>query len=190
MRIPGTEGLLLASAGCLVLLASCGRPESGDDRGAMAEPSIAELRSATFHKIYDEPLTLVDGRWEGLPFTEGGSSRPRAGIADVFYAAGDLDGDGNGEAAVIIWENSGGSGSYHYLAVSRRENEEIVNVDTVLVEDRPKILSLHISDRQVVLELIQHGPDEPACCPTQHALRRWQIVEGKLAEQAVEIVQP
>jgi len=156
----------------------------------MAEPSIAELRSATFHKIYDEPLTLVDGRWEGLPFTEGGSSRPRAGIADVFYAAGDLDGDGNGEAAVIIWENSGGSGSYHYLAVSRRENEEIVNVDTVLVEDRPKILSLHISDRQVVLELIQHGPDEPACCPTQHALRRWQIVEGKLAEQAVEIVQP
>ena len=63
-------------------------------------------------------------------------------------------------------------------------------MDTVLVEDRPKILSLDISDRQVVLELIQHGPDEPACCPTQHALRRWQIVEGKLAEQAVEIVQP
>ena len=175
-----TTGAILV---LVAVLAGCQHGAVARESGLpAAAPTLPELQNATYDGVYEYPLTLEAGRWEGDAYVAGGASRPRAGLADGIYASGDLDGDGREEAAVVLWESGGGSGSYHYVAVLHREGGGIVNVDTVLVEDRPKILALRIQHHEIELELIQHGPGEAACCPTQHALRRWSLVDGKLIE--------
>jgi len=175
-----TTGAVLAL--CIALAACQGRDDAAGKDLFKTAPTLSELQNAAYLGIFEQPLTLEAGRWEGEPYVEGGASRPRAGLAGDFYATGDLEGDGRDEAAVVVWESGAGSGSYHYVALLRRDDDEIVNVDTVLVEDRPRILALGIEDDKLVLELIQHGPDDAACCPTQHALRRWSLANGELVE--------
>ena len=142
--------------------------------------------NTTYHGVYDEPLTLTEGLFEGEPFVDGGAARPRAGIADGFFQTGDLDGDGTNEGAVVLWESSAGSGSFHYLAVIRQSASGPENVDTVLIGDRPRLKRLAIADGVIELELVEGGPGDAACCPTVHRLRRWVLQEDQLRQLAVE----
>ena len=73
-------------------------------------PTLAELRNATFSGIEEGPVSLSNGRWQGNPYVEGGASRPTAGLIDNVYYTGDLDGDGELEAVVILWRMGGGTG--------------------------------------------------------------------------------
>jgi len=107
-----------------VLVSGC--TQSGPDTAArknadevrQSAPDIEAIGNATFSGIYKLPLTLVNGQWKGEPLAPGGASRPTAGLASDFYLSGDIDGDGREEAIVILWENSGGTGSYSYVAVA------------------------------------------------------------------------
>jgi len=161
------------------------------DRGSVAEesapPSLEELASATYTGIYDEAVTLVEGRWQGEVFVEGGASRPSAGLVDHFALIGDLDGDGRDETTVLLWESSGGSGNRLYLAVTGRRHRNIVNLGTALVGDRMQIRGGRITDGRIELDVVQAGSEDAMCCPSQLATRRWALGEGDLVEGEVTI---
>ena len=156
-----------------------------DQGGAVAEPvapSLEELSSATFNGIYEEAVTLVDGRWEGEPLVEGGASRPRAGLIDHFALIGDLDGDGHEETTVLLWESSGGSGTRLYLAVIGRSHDVLEDLGTALVGDRVQVRSGRIADGRIELDVVQAGSDDAMCCPSQLATRGWTLGEDGLVE--------
>ncbi|MDH4030864.1 MAG: hypothetical protein OEU49_08450, partial [Chromatiales bacterium] len=78
-------GLLLAS---FTLLCGCQKqepptPAAGETEAiapstaAVTATDSADAANATYLGIYDEPVTLRDGVFEGRPFVEGGASRPR-----------------------------------------------------------------------------------------------------------------
>ncbi|MCB0173146.1 MAG: LysM peptidoglycan-binding domain-containing protein, partial [Anaerolineae bacterium] len=74
--------------------------------------TIDQLANATYTGIYDDQeVTLTDGQYEGEPFVEGGASRPTVNFNPNDVAFGDLNGDGVEDAAVLLSENSGGSGT-------------------------------------------------------------------------------
>ena len=75
-------------------------------------PLTDAVANMTYSGIYDDDVTLTEGRWEGEPFVADGASRPSVGIIDDFMLTGDLDGDGTDEVVVFLWESSGGSGTY------------------------------------------------------------------------------
>ena len=156
------------------------------DRGGAIEepvaPSLEELSSATFTGIYDEAVTLVDGRWEGEPFVEGGASRPSAGLVDHFALIGDLDGDGREETTALLWESSGGSGTRLYLAVMARGPNNLEDLGTALVGDRVQVYSARIVDGRIELDVVQAGPGDAMCCPSQLATRGWTLSAGNLVE--------
>ena len=52
--------------------------------------SPEQLKNAMYQGIYDEPVQLSDGRYEGKPFVEGGASRPTVTFVDELSASGDL----------------------------------------------------------------------------------------------------
>jgi hypothetical protein len=108
-------------SGCAVVERGSSAPEGATNTQQtpvqQSAPRIQSIENATFTGIYDEPITLDNGRWQGEPFVAGGASRPTAGLATDFYLSGDIAGDGLAEAIVILWENSGGTGSYSYVAV-------------------------------------------------------------------------
>jgi len=171
-------------ASVVIIVAAAATPAC--DRGGVVRksvaPSLEELSSATYTGIYDEAVTLVEGRWEGVPFVAGGASRPSAGLVDHFALIGDLDGDGSEETTVLLWESSGGSGTRLYLAVMGRGHGGIGNLGTALVGDRVQVRSGRITASRIELDVVQAGPDDAMCCPSQLATRGWTLDAGNLVE--------
>lgn len=155
--------------------------------GAPGAPILEELAEATYRGIYDKPVRLTKGRFEGEPFYPGGASVPTVALVEGFLLSGDLDGDGAEEAAVLLWENSGGSGTRLYIAVVGRENGSPVNLSTALVGDRVQTRKGHIEDNRIVLDVVQAGPDDAACCPGEEAIRSWTLKGGTLAEGTPQV---
>ena len=149
-------------------------------------PRLEAVANATYHGIYETSVHLVNGRFEGKPFLEGGVSRPTVQLIGGVFETGDLDGDGSDEAVVLLVENSGGTGSFVYLAVVGRRGGAVVNLGTSLVGDRVQIRSIRVDGRRIELEVVQQGPDDAACCPSQKATRAWAL-DGGLVESSTDV---
>ena len=151
-------------------------------------PTAAELANATYTGIDEgRPVTLVEGRWEGEPYAEGGASRPSAGLVEDFVLAGDLNDDGSKEAVVLLWRSSGGSGTFSYLAVVGRSDDGVKNLGTAEIGDRVKLRSGRIENDSIILDVLQQNEGDAACCPTQLATRTWSMVNGQLMEGEMNI---
>ena len=70
------------------------------------------------------------------------------------------------EAVVILWRNSGGTGSNTYVVVMARQNDEVRNIGTALIGDRVKLRSGKIADGHIIIEVLQAGENDAMCCPT------------------------
>jgi len=150
-------------------------------------PTLDELSAATFEGIYDHPVTLAHGQWEGEPFVEGGASRPTVGLVGNFRLAGDLDDDGREEAVVLLWESSGGSGTRLYLAAMAHRDEGIEDLGTVLIGDRVQVRAARLDGQRIVFDLVQAGPDDSMCCPSQKASKSWELGAEGLDLVATEV---
>lgn len=153
----------------------------------LTAPTRYDAGYAEYCGIYDYPVRLFDGRYEGEAFVDGGASRPTVQLVDDLFEAGDLDGDETEEMVVLLVESSGGSGSFIYLAVVARRAGEIVNIGTCLVGDRVQVRSLDIEGDSIVMNVVEHGPGDAACCPSQRARRVWGLEDGELVEKSSEV---
>jgi uncharacterized membrane protein len=142
--------------------------------------TVERLSNATYEDVIEGPLTLTDGLFEGEPFEEGAASRPIVKLVPGAMATGDLNGDGSEEAVVVLAHNSGGSGVFMYLAVMRKNGGKLDNVATIRLGDRVKVIAVDIDEGKVVAELVEHGPDDPMCCPASNAYREWLLRGNEL----------
>lgn len=188
-------GLLIAS---FTLLCGCQKqepptPAAGETETiAPSTPAVtatdsADAANATYLGIYDEPVTLRDGVFEGRPFVEGGASRPRVELVPGFTVTGDLTGDGSEQTVVLLEENSGGSGSFGYLAILAGAGTDRAGVATASLGDRVQIRSAVIEEQELRIQVVETGEDDAACCPSVKALRRWTLEESRLVEGEAEI---
>lgn len=148
---------------------------------------ISKLGNATYSGIEDQAVTLVNGQWEGQAYVEGGASRPRVGLLTDMYLSGDLDGDGEEEMVVILWQSSGGTGSNSYIAVMKPENGGYRNISTALLGDRVKLKSGKLESGRITIEVLQASESDPMCCPTQLATRTWTLENTQLTEGDMEV---
>jgi hypothetical protein len=171
-------------------------PASGSPRTSIAARSLALIcvaasphiaaqidpAQATYSGILDDAVTLVDGRFEGAPFVADGASRPIVTMLDSPRASGDLDGDGIAEEAVILTAQSGGSGTFVYLAVLAEGVNAADNLATVYVGDRVRVIELDIDSGVISAKVVGFAPGDPMCCPSAQRTLEWQLVDGELAE--------
>ncbi len=150
-------------------------------------PTAMELANAVYRGIEDHPVRLQNKLWQGEPFVAGGASRPRVGLVEDFQLTGDVNDDGVDEAVVILWQSSGGSGTYLFLAVMGRADSDIVNLATAPIGDRVQIRSGRIDDGKIELDLVQQGPGDAACCPSRIVIRSWTIGARGLTESPVRV---
>jgi len=183
----------------IVLFIGCGRGEED----AMSEadvppplstldisaepPSPDEVANTTFSGILDDPVSLIDGHWQGDPFVEGGASAPAVGLVRGFHLTGDLTSDGNANTVVLLWTSSGGSGTFDYLAVTGRTETGVASLATAELGDRVLVRQGRIVDGRIEIDVVQAGPEDAACCPTQMATRVWQMSSGELSEVSSEV---
>jgi heat shock protein HslJ len=142
---------------------------------AEAAPTAEQLGNIAYTGIFEHAITLTNGRWEGEPFVAGGSSRPAVGLIDDFILTGDLNADGADEAVVLLWETTGGSATYKYLAVTGMRDDNPYTLDTALIGERVQVRAGRIVGNRIELDVIQQGPRDAACCPSQKATRYWDL---------------
>jgi len=160
-------------AACLAACSgSSTRPE------VLSPPTLQDLGNATVIGLFDDPVTLRDGRWEGAPYIADGASRPAAGLIEDLSAAGDLDGDGSVEIAAFLWSSTGGSGTRSHLAVFSNTGTGVSNRSTAPIGDRVKLREARIANGRIEVEVVQHGPGDAMCCPSQEATRVW-LYDGR-----------
>ncbi len=139
-----------------------------------------DVRSATYMSQFTESgfITLTAGKYE----SDEPEWRVVAGL-DKHIAIGDLDGGTTVESAVVIWTNTGGTGTFIDLAILALRDGEIVNIATRFLGDRLRIHALSIVEREIVLDATMHTPDDPMCCPSLRVTRRFRLDQGGLTEQ-------
>ena len=178
---------VLTMGGILAALAAIGscEPRVQNEPGAVPPPAplpptTEELANATYTGVYESPVRLTSGRWDGAPFVPGGASHPTVQLLPDFRLTADLDDSLGEEAVVLLAENSGGSGTRMYLAVVGRLQDTVVNLAATPLGDRVQLQSARIQDGRIAVSIIQHGPEDAACCPSQKVTKIWALEASKL----------
>lgn len=152
--------------------------------------SLAALKNTTYSglKAAPAPVSLVDGRWEGAPYIDGGASRPSVHFVGDLYRIGKLADSASDAAVVFLSESSGGSGTFVYLAVVEKRNGVLINTATATLGDRVQVRDVRIENGTIAVDVLQAGPQDAACCPGELATRHWRlnatgIVEPETADR-------
>lgn len=153
-------------------------------------PTLEQLKNTTYHAVLDEPVTLQDGVYEGLPYSSMWASRPTVTLIESTMARGDVAGDETDEAIVLLATNMGGSGAFLHLAVVRNHDGAPQHIGMIPLGDRVKVSTLAIIDGKIVANLVEHGPGEPMCCPTLAVYREWALRDGEFTELDTRHKQP
>jgi len=150
--------------------------------GGSGAPSLPELKSATYvgFEGWKDPITLVNGRWE--------NTAPQQALifGRDFRAVGDIDGDGVPEAAVVLTQNAGGSGTVDYLAVVKRKESKLHNVATTRLGSSVQVRSARIEAGRVVVTAVHPGESDAPCCPGEVVEWSFPFADGKLGPPKVE----
>lgn len=103
-------------------------------------------------------------------------------------AFGDLNSDGQVDAAVILAINSGGSGTFFNLIVVLDQNGTPVQAGSSYIGDRQLIKNLEIDNGRIILDYLTQGPGNPLCCPNEHRLRSYLLENGVLLLASEQIL--
>jgi hypothetical protein len=144
--------------------------------GASGALTLETLRNGTYlTPFYNRTITLVNGS-----FSDGsGPTFYSVQMLNV-YAFGDLNGDGINDAAVILAENQGGSGTFESVIGVLDQDGTQQQVSSAQLGDRVLVNSVDISSGVIRLDLVVHGPNDPMCCPSIPQKQNYWLIGNKL----------
>ena len=151
-----------------------------------AAPALEAMENIAYGGIYETPVTLVNGLYEGEPFVPEGAVRPRVELMADLYDTGEIDGDVGEDAWVLLNESSGGTGQLLHLAAVSEAGGSPRNIATIAIGDRVKVMSLEAEGGTATLTYVAPGPQEPACCPTLMISGIYGLEDGTLKELSRE----
>ena len=148
-----------------------------------------ELANMSYLSEWSESgvVQLVNGEYRA-PVAEGSATELVVMLTN-YAAFGDLDGDGQEEALVVLVTNHGGSGTFFDLAVVRKQGESLTNLATTLLGDRVQIKSIRIENSEAMVDMLTHGPDDGMCCPTQYTANAYALKNGELIQTNSETIE-
>jgi heat shock protein HslJ len=192
MRFVNVSPVLAPLGASLVALALAGCGDKAPKErlappGPPPAPTLEQLKSATVSGVFEQAITLADGRYEGQPAAPSAAARPTALLWEPTFATADLDGQVGTEAVAMLSSNSGGSGEFVYLAVFGMRDGALANLATVPVGDRVKLQSLWLERGRVIMDVIEAGPNDAACCPTQVARKTFGYDGGAFKQVSSEV---
>jgi heat shock protein HslJ len=132
--------------------------------------------------VFDQAVTLSDGRYDGPPAAPGAASHPTMMLWEPAVAFGDMDGTPGNEAVAVLSSSGGGSGEFVHIAVFGVRDGQLVNLGTAEVGDRVRLRTLWLEKGKAIMDVVEAGPKDPACCPTQLARKTYAMDGGALKQ--------
>lgn len=106
-------------------------------------------------------------------------------------AGADLDGNMEEDAVLLLTRESGGSGTFYYVAAATRQNGSFVGSNAVFIGDRIAPQSTEIRNSVVVVNYADRRPSEPmAAKPTVGASAYFRWKEGALVSSPIVLESP
>jgi uncharacterized protein YecT (DUF1311 family) len=97
-------------------------------------------------------------------------------------AKGDLNGDGKRDYVVLLVTGGGGSGIFDEMAVVLQTKNGLRALPAISLGDRVQLRSTKIKNRQIVVDVTEHGPNDPACCPSKKARHYYKISGNRVVK--------
>ena len=143
-----------------IIFFACAR--SGENTTDPSDASISDPLNTTY-TIEDQALKLVDGHFETRA-APGSATMIRAAVFDrPIY--GDLDTDGDDDAVAVIVYESGGSGTFYYIAAAINHKGVFRGTGGYLMGDRITVQKVEIRSQMVVVKYSDRRPQEPMSAP-------------------------
>jgi hypothetical protein len=96
---------------------------------------------------------------------------------------GDLDSDGDEDAALFLVQDSGGSGTFYYVAAALKEGGKYRGTNGVLLGDRISPQPLKIQSGVIIVDYADRRPDEPmSASPSVNKTKYLAFKNGHLEE--------
>lgn len=145
---------------------------------ATTAPKLNEealLNSEYLSPILNTPIRLVNGKFSGT--IEGVELQ-----AEILpgIQIGDLNEDGVDDAAVLISENTGGTGRFVSLVVIYSLGGKFNQALGVTIDDRPVINSMVIAEGKVIVDALVHAPNDAMVSPTQAETQEYTLIKETL----------
>jgi heat shock protein HslJ len=157
-------------------------PAAAEPKGPPPAPTLDQVRAATVSGVLDQPVTLVNGVYEGPPVEPGAATHPSLRLWAPAVIFSDVDGKPGSEAIAVMAADTGGTGEFVHVGVFALQDGKAASLATALVGDRVKLHKLWVEHGQIHMDVIEAGPKDPACCPTQ-LTRKVYALEGSTLKQ-------
>lgn len=173
-------------------LAGCGGgdqppPERLKPPGPPPTPTLEQLQAATVSGVFEQAVTLAGGVYQGEPAEPGAASRPTLTLWAPSVHFGDVDGTPGSEAVAMLGSSGGAGGEMVHVAVFGMRDGTLANLGTAPVGDRARLQSLWLERGKVVMDVIEIGPEDAACCPTQVARKTYGMEGGTFKQLSSEV---
>src|SRR5210317_480999 len=151
--------------------------------------AVAQTPGDATYMINGTAFTLNGGQ-ASVEYFPGAASKTVVKILGE-PASGDLDGDGVTDAAVLLVETTGGSGTFYHVAAALNQNGNFVGTRTVFLGDRIAPRQLVIRHGILIIDYAERRPGESMTTPPSLGASKYlvarekQLVEIKLDEGEV-----
>ncbi len=98
-------------------------------------------------------------------------------------AIGDLNKDGKNDSAILLVQDSGGTGLFYYLVAVVNDIGVVKNTNSIFIGDRIEPVSVIIKDNKIELNYIDRNPNDPMTAdPTVKIKKLFEVKNNNLAE--------
>ncbi|MEI8083681.1 MAG: META domain-containing protein, partial [Actinomycetes bacterium] len=158
-------------------------PEKASE--AVTPAALADtLGNLSYTGIFpNQPVTLTNG---SARYDDGSSAQPFVRLLDHLIPVGDLNGDGAGDAVVLLEDNTSGTGRFVYAVAVMDALRNPTPTEAAMIGDRIQVKSLVIEDSEVVADLVAQGPGDAACCASWNVRKVFALADGGLTERSSE----
>ena len=172
------EWTLIAAAvvlGAVVLIIGINSPKPAVQNDSGFDP----LNAA--YTVNGQPVYLLNG----LSQTQAAPGSASLVTTRIFGepVSGDLNGDGRPDAALLITQDGGGSGTFFYVAAALAEGATTVGTNAFYIGDRVAPQNISIKDGVITVNYADRAAGEPMSTPPSVGVSKYFAVQnGSLGE--------
>lgn len=164
-----------------------GSSHKSGDEGNSPNVSALDPTNATY-VIEGQQVTLVNGKSE-VPAAPGSATQ----VTTTLFgepAIGDINGDGKPDAAVILAQNPGGSGTFYYVAADIATSTGSQGTNAILLGDRIAPQNISIKNGQIVANYADRQPGQPMSTPPSVGVTHYFSYNGSMLQAASPVAGP
>ncbi|MDD5098528.1 MAG: hypothetical protein PHD31_02320 [Candidatus Pacebacteria bacterium] len=142
---------------------------------APVQKVIVDAKNITY-TIEGQEVTLVNGKSEVVA-TPGSASK----IITQYFGnevKADFNGDGVNDVVFLLTQDSGGSGTFYYVAVALSLGNSYKGTNAILLGDRIAPQTIQFQNGEIIVNYVDRKPDEPMTAIPSVGVSKYFKVSG------------